>query len=765
MPHQRQFSTYLRAAAIVVLLSGAAAGQSPNQVTGFVFDQNGAAIKNAFVEFIELSPPRARHTTSTDASGRFVFDGVSDHRGKLTVSATGFRDSTITSLGANVEIRITLAPASVDGIVTISRSETRIEENPASIVALGRRDLETTAAATLDDRLRQVPGFSLFRRSGSRTANPTTQGVSLRGVGASGASRSLVLVDGMPLNDPFGGWIFWGRVPFESIEQIEVLRGPAGDLYGSSAVGGVIAIRTVTPGARPFFGLEAAYGTQRTPSISVYASVSRANWTGSIAGEFFRTGGFVIVDESQRGAADIKANVERHVLIPFVQRSFSDRGRVFVSAELFQEMRGNGTRLQTNDTRIRNFTAGADWSVTPQNRLYVRVNGGTQRYNQTFSAVSPDRNTETFNRQQRVPVEFFAASTQWTGTYDRNVFFAGFDMRLVRGHSDEVGIASGIATSASDSGGRELTNGIFGGAVLALSSRFTLSGGARVDWWRNTGGFSLTTSLTSGASTLTNFADRSESAFSPRVSALYQLTDHLSVAASIGTGFRRPTLNELYRTFRVGDVITLANSDLRAERALGYDAAVTVNAFSRRLYLRAGPFCTSISDNVSNVTLSAGPTLIIRRRTNVGRTRSCGIETDWNFSATDRVKISGGHLFADSRVVDFPANQALEGRRIPQVAAHQFSLQLAYSAPRFGTVAAQIRAVGPQFEDDQNQFRLRAFTTVDVFASRRIGPRIEAFLAAENLFDTKIEAGRTPVLTLGTPRALRAGIRLRLGRR
>ena len=126
-------------------------------------------------------------------------------------------------------MQIVLLPEEVGGTVTITRTESRIEETASSVVALGRNDLDVTAAATLDDRLRQVPGFSLFRRAGSRSANPTTQGVSLRGVGASGASRALVLADGIPLNDPFGGWIYWGRVPSESISQVEDLRGPSAD--------------------------------------------------------------------------------------------------------------------------------------------------------------------------------------------------------------------------------------------------------------------------------------------------------------------------------------------------------------------------------------------------------------------------------------------------------------------------------------------------------------------------------------------------------
>jgi outer membrane receptor protein involved in Fe transport len=249
------------------------------------------------------------------------------------------------------------------------------------------------------------------------------------------------------------------------------------------------------------------------------------------------------------------------------------------------------------------------------------------------------------------------------------------------------------------------------------------------------------------------------------LSAIYRATKNLSIAATYSEGFRRPTLNELYRNFRVGDIVTLANANLRAERARGFDAAAIITAFDQKLYVRSGAFCTFVSENVSNVTLSAGPTLIIRQRQNVGKTRSCGFESDWNFVVTKDLRISGGYLFVDSRVTDFPANTALEGLLVPQVAPHQLGLQLKYSPAKVGTFGLQIRASSSQYDDDLNQFRLAGFTTADVFLSRRLTSNIEIFGAVENLFDTKIESGRTPVLTLASPRTARAGLRFRFGRR
>jgi outer membrane receptor protein involved in Fe transport len=582
-------------------------------------------------------------------------------------------------------------------------------------------------------------------------------------VGASGASRALVIADGVPLNDAFGGWIYWGRVPAESIAQVEVLRGTSGDLYGSSAIGGVISVVTRRPDAEPFASIETSYGTERTPAVSGYSSIGRSPWSVSLAGELFRTGGFIPVVEAQRGTVDTAANVGRWVIVPFLQRSFNKADRVFFSTEFFHEERENGTRLQTNNTELKTFLAGIDWHVNDDHQFALRAHGGVQRYDQIFSAVSADRNSESLNRVQHVPSNFLGISGQWTGSYDNNVVFAGAELRRVDGHSDETGFVAAAPSSRTDAGGRELTASAFAGMIVPFRSRLIVSGSLRADSWRNLEGFTRSTVISTSATTMTEFPDRSETAWSPRLSFLYRVADWISIAGNFAGGFRRPTLNELYRNFRVGDVLTLANANLRAERARGFDAAAIISAFSQRLYVRTGPFCTAISDNVSNVTLSVTPSLITRQRQNAARTRSCGIEADGNFQVNNKLRVSAGYLFVDSRVTSFPTNPTLEGLRVPQIARHQITSQLTYAASKQTTIAVQLRASGPQFDDDQNQFRLRSFSAVDVFASRRIGRKIEIFAAAENLFDTKIEAGRTPVLTLASPRTFRAGLRLRLG--
>ena len=287
----------------------------------------------------------------------------------------------------------------------------------------------------------------------------------------------------------------------------------------------------------------------------------------------------------------------------------------------------------------------------------------------------------------------------------------------------------------------------------------------RIDHWRNYNALSATKPLTPGSSTVIVFPDRSESAFSPHASVLYKITNNLSLTASGTRAFRAPTLNELYRSFRVGNVLTLANEKLTAERLTGAEAGLRFISFNEHFVLRGTFFWNQITNPVANVTLSTTPALITRQRQNLGLTRSRGVEIEAEARLKRFWKLSAGYLLADATVVRFPANTTLEGLLIPQVARHQFTFQARYANSSLVTVGLQGRAASAQFDDDQNLFRLGSYFTLDAFASRGIKNGVEVFVAAENIFNRRYEIGKTPVTTLGPPLLARAGVRLHLGKR
>jgi outer membrane receptor protein involved in Fe transport len=737
-------------------------------VEGVVVDQSGDPVSAATVTLVGNSTTTA---TSTGNDGRFHFESPPQSALILEISATGFakiKQRLNQTAEVNAPLRVVLRPADVEGQVTVAatRIETSIADTPASVVVLGRTALATTAALTVDDTLRQVAGFSLFRRSGSRTANPTTQGVSLRGLGASGASRAIVLADGIPLTDPFGGWVYWDRVPRVAVAEVEVLRGPASHLYGSDALGGVINI-TTKPRDTNTLSLETFYGNERTPGASLFAGHRKDDWGGSVSAEILNTDGYIIVAPDERGPVDTPAGSRHSVVTLRAERWFGPSQHIFGDMSFFGEARKNGTPLQTNRTHIRQFSLGGESSSSKSGSFSARIYGGTQVYDQNFSAISVDRSTETLTRVQRVPAQVVGGSIQGSsGEWHGQTFVAGFESQKVRGASDEIVFVNGRATSQVGAGGREQTFGGYFEDIAMIGSRVFLTAGVRIDHWRNNDALSTTTPLTVPTrSTVILFPDRSETAFSPHLSGTYKISENVSLIFSGSRAFRAPTLNELYRSFRVGNVLTLANENLRAERLTGGEAGLRATFLNQRLVIFGTSFWNEVTQPVANVTLQTTPALITRQRQNLGRTRSVGVEVEADAQLHRFWSLSSGYVLADATVVRFPANTALEGLRIPQVPLHQFTFQLRYTNSSIATVGVQARASSSQFDDDQNLFRLGSYFVLDATVARRISSHVEVFGAAENLFNNRYETGKTPVTTIGPPILVRAGVRLQFGSR
>lgn len=751
--------TLLLSLLFFLVLSNSSFAQNA-RVAGVVQDENGAAVVDARVSF--FAQRRLLTETRSDERGEFTLDVVNIKDGIVKVAAPGFASAERRwNRDSATSLKFVLLPANLNENVTITatRMNTPVDETAASVTVIGRSELDNSPSMVIDDALRQVPGFQLFRRTSSRTSNPTAQGASLRGVGASGASRALVLFDGIPLNDPFGGWVYWSRVPRASIDRIEVVRGGASNLYGSTALGGVVQL--FTPGNADVLQFETSFGNQNSGDGSLFVGKKIGDWRFAFAAEGYTTHGYIPVAESQRGSVDTEAGSRHSTFDLMIERRFGPTNRWFARGAVFGEARSNGTRLQINRTHLRQLSAGIDAGSSRSGFFTIRTYGIAEVFDQTFTAVSADRDVETLTRIQRVPAQVFAFSSHWSRAFEdgRHSVIGGFEARGVRGSSDEIALTQGRPTSLVSGGGREFTSAAFFEDVFRVNSKITLTGSVRVDRWRNYRGATSTRPLSTNVTTVNAFADRVETAFSPNIGVVYRVSSEFSVTGSVFRAFRQPTLNELYRSFRVGDTLTLANENLRAERLTGGEAGFRLAAKTVRI--NGTFFWTEIDNPVANTTLQVTPALITRQRQNLGRTRSTGFELDGEVSFTKNFNASGGYIFADARVMEFPPNASLVGLMLPQVPRHQFTFQLNYANPKVLNVTLQGRGSSSQFDDDQNQFRLRPFATFDLRLSRIVTRGLQAFLAVENVLNNRYDVGRTPVLTLSSPTVVRGGIRFR----
>lgn len=766
--------------------------QTVASLTGVVKDPNGQVVVGATV--IVRSPSGGEQRTVTDGEGRFTLDSP-PASGQVVVRADGFADAQ-QAIGAG-PLEFTLAPASVleSVVVTATRTERRLGTIPASVNVVTSEVLKASPAVIVDDALRAVPSFSLFRRTSAIAAQPTTQGVSLRGIGPSGQSRTLVLLDGVPFNDPFGGWVYWTRVPMLSVDQIEITEDAASSLYGNIAMGGVINIVTARPSAR-LVQFQSQYGSRSTPKADLFAADRWGRLGAAIEASAFDTKGFPIVAARERGPIDNNADVEYANVTGKVEFDPSDRVHTFLRASRFSENRTNAKVGEVNSTTWQAASAGVQAQLPDSSTVSAHVFGDRQRSAFNFLAVTnaaTTRNVVRLATDQRVPTNGIGGMAQWTKVFGtRHVVSAGTDYRWVDGDSEEDAyvaavptVITGVTQAATKSlrrisGGTQRSVGAFVSDIITPTSNLVLTLSARIDRWKNYDGHNLETSVVTGQPTA-NYRDDlpvvTDTVVSPRVAALYHFTDSVTAWGAFNTGFRAPTLTELYRQFSVGAVTTRPNAELGPERLTGGEFGLNV-APVRNLTARFTLFDNRVKNPVSNVTLSA----TLAQKQNLGRTRIRGVQSDVEYRITPTLRVSGAYIYNEATVTDGgAANAALVGKYLAQVPKHRGSLQVFWADPRIATLALSVQMQGMQYNDDQNVQSIPAatlteagydadfgaglpgYTAVDVTAARAIGRMFEVFIGAQNVFDTEYFVQTNPS-TIGTPRLVHGGLRVRFGR-
>ena len=713
------------------------------RIAGVVVDSSGVPVAGARVT---AGPASA----TTGDSGAFDLTNAPDGPVEVTATAPGFATTSMTVTGNVDNARLVLQPAPLldTVVVTASRGPERLA-NPAATTVVTSAELLTSAAGSLDDALRNTPGFTLFRRSSSRVSNPTTQGVTLRGVSGSGASRTLVLADGLPLNDPFGSWVYWNRIPLAAIERVEVVRGATGDLYGADALGGVVQVLTFAPG-RTRFRATGEGGSHGTAKFSGFGSTQRQGWNADAAGEWLRTDGVVVVGEEVRGPVDVKADSD--YTSGFLGGGYNPGAwHAGLRLSLYDENRGNGTPRTVNSTRWTQLSgdaggsaAGGAWSA--------RASGGTQDYYQTFSAVlgGAARSSERLTFEQTLPTTFSTGTGQWTRATDATVWLLGVEGKRTNATVEETRYSvANVASGPFLAGGTESSGAMFARASTSPNDALTVVFGMRADFWEST---PLDASQ----------PNHSAAFFSPRVSAAWTLSPITSFHSSVYRAHRTPTLNELYRNFAVGNTLTVANPELDPERLTGFDGGVLFSL--PRVSARVTGFWNELDGSITNVTIPTVPPApanqITRQRQNTDTVHATGIELEADVRPHPRLTVGALAVVTRSTFVDTPVQPLLEGNRVPQVPSYQLGTTVTYVDPRGFTGSMQARMIGAQFDDDLNLFELESFGVVDVSASQALRRGLHLFVAVENLLDADYDVGRTPIRTIGWPRTTRIGIRV-----
>ena len=771
-------------------------------ITGIVRDASGGAVSGAAV--VLRTGSGADEQTVTGPDGRFSFDKTPPGTATLIVRAGGFAVKEQAVSGSE-PIEVVLAPAAVLENVTVTptRGEQRLGDVPASVNVLDGDAIRESPAVVVDDVLRQIPTFSLFTRASSLSSHPTSQGVSLRGIGPSGVSRTLVLSDGIPQNDPFGGWVYWTRVPLESVDRIEVVDGPSSSLYGNYAMGGVINIMTARP-AKETLEVKPQYGNDSSPKVDFFASDVWSKVGAVVEGSVYDTNGFPIVAASERGPIDNNAKVDFRNVDVKLDYTPTSRVNTFFRTGDFHENRDNGKLStfvpvveETNDTNWKFVNGGTRIELPDSSDLQANLFSDFETFHSNFLAVPAPtmanpvpRSVARDTLNQTVPTKDFGGMVQWSRAFGSiNFVTAGTDWHWVDGESQEDGLDAQTGANVvlhRVSGGTQQSAGAFVQDIVKATSNLTITLGVRVDHWRNYNAHNLENTVSGGvlaAPTVNNnpaLPGQTQSVGTPRVAAIYRLTDRINVWGDVGSGFRAPTLNELYRQFKKGITTTLANYALVPERLVGGEGGVNIT-IARNVTARATVFDNHMRNPVTNVTITtpitpttlptatatciASASQICVQRQNVGRTEIVGFQADLEYRLGDW-RLTAGYLHDDATVKENSTDTAIVGNLLPEVPKNRGSVQIAYANSKLATVAFDVQGIGAQFDDDLNTPSrvLPKYGVANLTVSRGLVRACDVFFGIQNMFNTVYDVATLPT-TIGSPRLVNAGLRIRLSGR
>ena len=469
-------------------------------------------------------------------------------------------------------------------VVSAARLPQPREHIASATRTFDRADLAASPAATLDGALRALPAFSLFRRSDSFSANPTAQGVSLRGLGPSGASRSLVLLDGVPLNDPFGGWVAWSKLPRESLARIELVPGGGATAWGNAALGGVVHLLSAAPDTTSGSATVTA-GEAGTRSAEFAATLAGGPARLDLGARAFGTDGYALVAPQRRGPVDVPAWSRHRSAHARWRQPLAPDLHLALAVRTAEEKRGNGTPYQRNASRENFASLALAGQPAPAFAWTAVAYGQDQRFASTFSGVNAARTAETPASDQ-FAVPAVALGAAWTGSWrhaDRTVTSLGADTRRVRGETREhFTYSNGNFTRLRIAGGTQSAAGLFALHERPLAADLRATAGLRLDRWSDTAGHRRESDRATGvASRDERYPALADTELCPSAGLVWTPTPAWRLRAHAQNSFRRPTLNELHRPFRVGANVTEANAALRTEHARSAELGAEWTLLSR----------------------------------------------------------------------------------------------------------------------------------------------------------------------------------------
>ena len=671
----------------------------------------------------------------------------------------------------------TRRPTRLDELVTTAtRTSQTVSSNPFTVTAVTKADLATTSAGSVPNMLWRLPGFSLRDYQSSMIQNQTIRQVpSFRGLSGSSAGRTLVLLDGVPLNESFSGRISWNRIPISLVDRIEVVRGGGSMLWGSRALGGVINVLTANP-VRTGLGVVAEGGRFGTYRGSLDGTLRNQKLSGSVSADWSGTDGVITVRQDQVGAADSPTGGEHKVVFGKLAYDFTPGLSAYLSGNYLDSDSKGPTTLSKGSYEVGELRGGARLATSGGAVFHFAGYANDFDSRSLRTTISGDRQTITPGGYQNLPARSLGASLQWSQTIAaRHQLTAGFDLAGTDGSIVEgTDYRNGQVTLERVMEGNQLLGGAFIQDHLTLEGQWRLLAGLRLDGVRNYGGHRIDRDLINDVVTRdTGYATRTFTRLNYSVGVRRAMSSALSWRGTVYGAFRAPTLFEVYQTnYSSRGTVTAANEQLRPERLLGVEAGADLE-LGRSLLARATVFWNRVADAIVDYTIATATTSgqviepcgpmpkdqVCRQRRNVGSLRSMGVESELEFHPAESWSVWASYSFNPTRISS--EGQAIDGKVARGAVRHAATAVVTYDNPALFSATLEGRYVGSRSDDDLDTIRLESFFVTGLRLNRRLWSQSSVYVKVDNLFDVEypITQAANGLVEVGAPRWITLGMR------
>lgn len=638
-------------------------------------------------------------------------------------------------------------------VVTATRSERAVSELPVSATVIRTEEIRTAPVRSVDDLVRTIPGVQMTVVSGSGST-PNNQRVSMHGLGG---TRALVLLDGIPIHDPYSGIVQWQKVPLDSLRQIEVVRGGNASLFGNFALGGTINLIT-----RPVSGnggaADLSYGTGNTGRAAVTVDHRLSERVAlRVSHNQNDSNGFLRVPDA--GPVDVAAWIESTITAARADLLLSDRSAAFVNASVSKFDVSQGTPATYSKRDIVATSAGLHRGAGANGLLSATAFYQRQSERLVNSSIIGQRESEFVSQDGTIPSTSAGASLEWSVQRRGVIPFIslGVDLQKIEASEDRITFnRSGAITQLNEVGGRQRFAGLFAQTSWRPSDKLEVLISARLDSFRSDDGRDI---VTGGLATY--YPATTSKQLDPRVSVRYALGGRSAVRGSVYRAFNAPTLRDLYRKNQTGNSVILGNPYLQPETLVGGE--IGWEWATDRSHVEVNVYRSTI-DAMQTRAHPAGQPANVQQFFNLGSGRSQGVELMGDLRLSPQWSVNAGYTYADAIIAADPSPE-LVGNRLPEVPEHSGSLSVRYRNDRGTSADIRGRVLSRSYAEAANAAKSPAHRVVDLSITQRIRSSMELYALVENVFDEHYYlALAVNSFRSGLPRTVTTGVRLQWGR-